>query len=133
MSSITYNIAPTTARQIWSICAMGCQGSRRLVSVKLFALGLCPSFWACHTDFTGVGVAMNKKLKLLFKKTSSFIYCLKWSCFLCFLCLPPKTSLFFLPACFDFFSGSLNTILVEFRREATRQASTKYCRKNGGR
>jgi hypothetical protein len=25
--------------------------------VKLFASGLWPSFWACHTDFTGVGVA----------------------------------------------------------------------------
>ena len=37
---------------------MGCQGSRRLVSVKHFASGLCPSFWACHhADFTGVGIA----------------------------------------------------------------------------
>ena len=28
------------------------------VSVNLFASGLLPSFWACHKDFTGVGVAL---------------------------------------------------------------------------
>jgi hypothetical protein len=26
--------------------------------MKLFASGLCPSFWACHEVFTGVGVAV---------------------------------------------------------------------------
>ena len=25
--------------------------------MKLFASGLWPSFWTCHVDFTGVGVA----------------------------------------------------------------------------
>jgi hypothetical protein len=28
------------------------------VSMKLFALGLCPSFWACHKVFTGMGMAV---------------------------------------------------------------------------
>jgi hypothetical protein len=36
---------------------MGCQGSRRPDSVKVFASGLWTSFWACVPDFTGVKVA----------------------------------------------------------------------------
>jgi hypothetical protein len=65
MSSITYNITLTIDYrkypQIWNIHATGCQGSRRLVSVKYFASGLCPRFWACHIeDFTGVGMAVNR-------------------------------------------------------------------------
>jgi hypothetical protein len=37
---------------------MGHQGSKGLVSKKFFASGLWPSFWACHSDFAGVGVAV---------------------------------------------------------------------------
>jgi hypothetical protein len=28
--------------------------------MKLFASGLQPSFWTCHSDFTGVGVTLTK-------------------------------------------------------------------------
>ena len=55
----TQNPSPTISRtNLKYICVMGCQRlSRRPVSVKLFASGLQPSFWTCHTDFTGMGVA----------------------------------------------------------------------------
>jgi hypothetical protein len=33
--------------------------SKRQVSMKLFASGLQPSFWTCHADSTGVGMALN--------------------------------------------------------------------------
>jgi hypothetical protein len=33
--------------------------SRKPVSVKLYASGRQPSFWTCHTDSTGVGVAKD--------------------------------------------------------------------------
>jgi hypothetical protein len=44
--------------------------SRRQVSVKLFASGLQLSFWTCHTDFTGVGVAPESREKEFTEPTS---------------------------------------------------------------